>query len=172
MNRSAHVTSIDAIRQLRLELLKFAEKAREARELLLIESRRGVDWIEQDRRRYWPEQTRKASDALIAARNELERCQLRYGSEDAPSCYEQRQAVERAERRLRLCEEKTQAVKRWQIQVRQELQAFDSQMSRLGETLDADLPQAIARLDKMLAALDRYSIPANPPAANPAPLEE
>jgi hypothetical protein len=158
MNRTAHVSSIDAIRQLRIELLKFAEKSREAHELLQLEARRGLDWVEQDRRRYWPEQTRKASEALIAARNELERCELRYGSEDSPSCYEQRQAVERAKRRLRLCEEKTHAVKRWIIKVHQEVQVFDSQLNRLTEILDSALPQAVARLDKMLAALDRYSL--------------
>lgn len=157
MNRTAHVSSIDAIRQLRIELLKFVEKSREAHELLKLEARRGIDWVEHDRRRYWPEQTRKASEALIAARNELERCELRYGSEDSPSCYEQRQAVERAKRRLRLCEEKTRAVKRWIIKVHQEIQAFDTQLNRLTEVLDSDLPQAVARLDSMLAALDRYS---------------
>jgi hypothetical protein len=157
MDRSANVTSIDAIRMLRVALHKFEANSRDAVTHLLLEVRKAVDWLENDRSRYWPEQVRKAGQWVTQARNDLERCQLAYGSEEAPSCYEQKKALERAKRRLRLCEEKVKAVRHWRRTIRGEMDEFDGQMARLNSCLDADLPRAIAALDRMLQALEKYA---------------
>ena len=106
MDRSANVTSIDAVRALRAALLNFEAEARDAVVLLVLEVRKALDWLENDRTRYWPEQVRRASERVLQARNDLERAQLTYGSEEPPSCYEQKKALEQAERRLRTCQEK------------------------------------------------------------------
>ena len=68
-----------------------------------------MDWIEHDRARYWPHEARKASDAMAAARSELERQELAIRQEDKRSCYEARLALEQAKRRLRMAEEKVRA---------------------------------------------------------------
>jgi len=157
MTSPAHVTSVDALAALRAALLKFEAGARDAVTLLQLEVRRAVDWVEQDRRRYWPEQVKQASEQLVEARNELERCQLHYGSEEAPSCYEQRKRFERAKRRLRYCEEQVRVVKRWMRSLRQELVEFEGQLAQMTNCLDADLPRAITALSRMLGALQRYT---------------
>jgi len=157
MDRSANVTSIDAVQEFRTALVEFEGQARDAVTLLVLEIRRAVDWIENDRRRYWPEQARRASQKLIIARNDLERCQLKYGSEEAPSCYEQKKAVERARRRLRLCEEKIRVVKRWIRTIRREQNEFEGQIARTQDMLDTDVPRAVAALERMLTALDKYT---------------
>jgi hypothetical protein len=157
MDRSANVTSIDAIRALRSAFRAFEANSREAVTLLTLEVRKALDWLENDRTRYWPEQVRKASECVAQARNDLERCQLTYGSEDSPSCYEQKKALERAKRRLRLCEDKVKRVKYWVRTVRGEMDEFEGQMARINNCLDADVPRAVALLERMLRALERYA---------------
>ena len=157
MDRSANVTSIDAIRALRSALSKFEHGARDALTMLELEVRRGVDWIEQDRRRYWPAQAKQASNDLVEARTELERCELRFGSELAAPCTEQKKKYERAKQRLRYCEDQVRAVKKWTRTIQQELTEFDGQLAQLSQYLDADVPRALAALTSMLSALEKYS---------------
>lgn len=157
MERSADVTSIDAMRGFRTALLQFGGEAEDAIVMLILEARKAIQWLQQDRARYWPEQTRKAQEWVVQARNELDRCQLHYGSENAPSCFDQKKKLERAKRRLRLCEEKVKAVKRWTNTIRQELDDFDGELAKMRNWLETDLPRAAALLERMVRALDKYA---------------
>ncbi len=157
MNQSANVTSIEAVQAFRTALVKFEENASESITTLELEIRRAVNWIEVDRRRYWPVQVKQASEEMAQARNALERCQLKYGSEEAPSCYEQKKDYERAKRRLRYCEDQVRNVKQWIQTIRQELTLFDGQMAKMRLSVDSELPLAIASLSNLLGALERYA---------------
>jgi hypothetical protein len=137
-------------------VLQFEADARDAVAMLQMEVRRAVDWIEQDRRRYWAHQAKKASDWVKQARNALERAELTYGSEEPPPCTEQKKILAKAKRRLQLCEEKIKAVRRWARLVRAELNEFDGQMARMNNYLDTDVPRAAAALERMLRALEKY----------------
>jgi len=158
MNRPANVRSIEHIRDLRISLINFEESARGAVDQLTMEVRRGLDWIENDRRCYWPDQVKKASELLTQKRNDLERCQLRVGGDEPPSCYEQKKAYERARQRMRYCEEQVRVTKRWIRTVRAEMTEFEGQVAQTVTTLDTDLPRAIATLGRMLAALEKYAL--------------
>jgi len=148
-------------------LLGFAADARDGVTQLVLEVRRAIDWLENDRVRYWADQYDKASEAVAQARNELERRQLSYGSEEPPSCYEQKKALELAKRRLRLCEEKRKAVQRWIRAVHSELHEFDGQVARMNEALDMDVPRGVAALERMLVSLEKY-VQTSAPLARPA----
>jgi hypothetical protein len=153
----ADVRSIDALREFRGAMLQFGGDANDAVVMLTLESRKAVQWLLEDRARYWPDQLRKAQQSVASARNELERCQLHYGSEQAPSCFEQKKALEKAKRRLATCESKVQAVKRWTAEIREELDDFRAELARMSNWAEVDLPRAIAALDRMTRALDRYA---------------
>ena len=157
MDRSANVSSIDALRDLRVALLQFGGDAKEAVIMLTLESRKAIQWLLYDRTRYWPDQLRKAQERVVHARNDLERCQLRYGSEDMPSCFDQKKALEKAKRRLKVCEEKVKAVKKWINVVRHELEEFDGELSKITSWAEADLPRAVALLERMVRSLDKYA---------------
>jgi hypothetical protein len=157
MERSAHVTSIDAIRDFRAALLQFGGEAEDAVVMLTLEARKAIQWLQQDRARYWPEQMRKAQEWVVQARNDLDRCQLHYGSENTPSCMDQKKRLERAKRRLRFCEEKVKAVKHWINTVRQELDDFYGELAKMNNWLETDLPRAAAALERILRALDKYA---------------
>ena len=169
MDHSAQVTSIDSVRMLRAGVLQFEAHARDAVSMLQMEVRRAVDWLEDDRRRYWSHQAKKASERVTQARNDLERAELTYGSEESPPCTEQKKVLAQAKRRQRLCEEKVKAVRRWVRVVRAELTEFDGQMARMNNYLDTDIPRAAAALERMLRALDKYAQSTQPAVRNSEP---
>jgi len=156
---AANVTSLDAVRGFRAVLVRFAADVEAAIVALELEARRPVEWVESDRSRYWPQQVRKASESVSEARLALERCEVRISSDDPKYCYDERKALERAKRRLQLAEEKTQAVRRWRMQLHKEFEEFQMQLARLKQYLEIDLAKAIAALDRIIAALDRYTQP-------------
>ena len=157
MDHSANVSSIDALRELRVALVQFTAESKDAIVMLTLESRKAIQWLMYDRARYWPDQLRKAQEKVVHARNDLERCQLRFGSEDAPSCFDQKKALEKAKRRLKVCEEKVKVVKKWTLAIRHELEEFNGELAKMNDWLESDLPRAIALLERMVRALDKYA---------------
>lgn len=157
MNSSARVSSIEALRGFQVAMEAFDHDARSAMTALQLELRRVLDWIEHDRPRYWPEALRRAYDQVAQARNDLERCQMRAGDDNARSCYDEKKALDRAKLRVRTCEEKLQALKFWRRQVRHDVEEFSGQLTKLESHLDLDWARALAALQRMATALERYA---------------
>jgi hypothetical protein len=150
------VTSIEALRRLRSSLIKFDDEMCGGLDSLASQVRRAVEWLEVDRMQYWPAQIRRSNERLLEARNALERCQLRYGSEDVPSCYQEKKAVELATARLRLCEEKLRVTKNWIRSIQQTLNEFEGEMAQARNCLEGDVPRAVAALERMIESLAKY----------------
>jgi len=155
MAQSANVTSIDAIRLVRLALQTFQSEAENALMQLELEGRRPSSWIEE-RGNYWVREARKASDKLSECRVALDRAEMTTSAEESKYAYDERKALEKAKKRLRLCEEKIQKVKRWRAVVHKEVEEFESQISKLERFLEFDVVQAIAQLGRMAESLDKY----------------
>ncbi len=165
---SANVTSIDAPRQFRAALVRFIAEVEAALVTLELEAARPLEWIEADRPRYWRQEARKASEAVAEARVALERCQVRIGGEDARYCYDERKALEKAKRRLLLSEEKVQSLRRWRNELQKAVEELQVQFARAKHYLETDLAKAIATLDRVAAALDRYAQQSAPSGGGPA----
>jgi hypothetical protein len=155
-HRSANITSIDAVRALKLALSQFGSDVQTALDSLEAEARRPLDWIEHDRSQYWPREVRKRSDALSEARLALQRCELTIDGTETKYCYDERKAFERAKRRLTTAEEKVQAVRRWRHVIRKEFEEFQVQVEKLRHYLTSDLSQAVVAAERMAEAVDRY----------------
>lgn len=153
--RSANITSIDAIRAFTTALMAFEDGAEDAAVQLEMEARRAVAWIDE-LSMYWPKEMRKASDAVSEARISLEKCELTINPEDRRSCIDEKKALEKAKRRLRLAEEKVQAVRRWKTQIRKEVEEFQVQIAKLRHFLESDLVRSVAFLKRRTEALDQY----------------
>ena len=169
---TANLTSIDAITALKAALVQFSASAGDAVVQLTLEARRPVAWIEHDRTQYWPRQLQRASDTVSEARLALQRCELTIDGDSGKSCYDERKALEKAKRRLHECEDKVQAVKRWRMAIRKEIEEFEVQASKLQHYLESDFVRALAALDRMAQALDQYVAqagPSSPPDAGGTP---
>ena len=157
MAQSANITSIEALRLLKAALVTFDEEVQAALVALEMEARRPVDWIEHDRRPYWPREVRKASDVLSEARLALQRCELTISGDEARSCYDERKALQKAKKRLEKCDEKVRAVRQWGPRIRKEVEEFEVQTAKLKQFLESEFCKAPAALERMAAALDRYT---------------
>jgi hypothetical protein len=153
--RAANITSIEAIRIFATAMRAFEDGAEDAAVQLELEARRPVAWIDE-LSMYWPKEVRKASDAQSEARVNLEKCELTINPEDRRSCIDERKALEKAKRRLRLAEEKVQAVRRWKVQIRKEVEEFQVQIAKLRQFLESDLVRSIISLQRMSEALEQY----------------
>jgi hypothetical protein len=155
-SQSANVASIDALKSVKAALVQFCDEVEAALVSMELEARRPVDWIEGDRARYWPQQARRASDLVQEARQALARCEVRVASEDRPSCYDEKKALEKAKRRLQLAEDKTRVVPRWASEMQKATEDFAMQVARLRSYLETDVTKSIASVERMTNALDRY----------------
>jgi hypothetical protein len=168
---SANLTAIDALAALRAALVQFSAAAGDAVVQLTLEARRPVTWIEHDRGQYWPRQVQRASDAVSEARLALQQCELTIDGDSGRSCYDERKALDKAKRRLHEAEGKVVAVRRWKVEIRKEIEAFEVQAAKFQQYLESDFVRSLAALDRMSEALAQYvqqAGPAGVPAAGDA----
>lgn len=174
MPSAAKVTSIDALAELKAALVQFDDRVADAIMQLNLAARRPLEWLEHDRSQYWPREARKAADAVSEAKQALARAQTTIDAQEHRACYEERKLLEKAKRRLELAERKVIAVRRWNMELRKEVEEFQVQSAKLQHYLEGELPQARASLDRMAGALEKYIQPSPaggdsaPPQAVPA----
>ena len=156
MGRLAKVTSIDVIEQFAAALNCFGEDAKTALDGVDMEVRRALNWIQREQKDYWTQRIRKGWDEVNIARKELERKMMFYPGDDRPSCHDERLALETAKRRLRLAQEKVEAVKRWSHRAEREVNEYIGAIQQLRRWMEFELPQGLADLGRMARALEDY----------------
>ncbi len=156
---SANVQSIDAIKDVRVALIRFQERATTAMSDLRQKVDRTVAWLELDRPNYWQEQERRAYDLVASTRVAYETCKLRTVAGRRSDCIEEKKALERAKMRMEYIREKQQAVRKWMVQAGKEANEYRSRTSNFMRTLENDVPLMIAQLGRMIDAIERYSEP-------------
>lgn len=167
MKQAANVKSIDALREMRMELKRYLDAMNNVLESLRMESNKAMGWIEQDRVRYWPRAAKNASDEVVEAKNALLRCKMAAMEGQPKSCIDEKKEVERSTNRLRHCERQVKVTKQWRHKMRHATEEFDGKAARLTHYVESDLPKAIAALDRMIAALEKYAEKQAPAASGP-----
>jgi hypothetical protein len=170
MSLSAQVTSIDALKELRVRLCEFGVDAQQALDANRMEIRRTFDWLEE-RLRYWQLEIRERQEEMTRAKQVL--VQRRWGSEDGrgSGATEAEIALKEAKRRLAEAEAKAETVRRWQQQLPRAVHEYEGPARQLMGYLEADQRQALAMLDRMAAALEAY-VALTPPPGSGAPAVE
>lgn len=157
MSGGAHVGSIDAVRDFRAALANFAHEAREALISFDMESRRTLEWLLETQPKFWQHEVRRSEELLTQAKIELERCRnSKLPGGEAPSCMEERQAVDRARRRSQFAEEKLETTRKWGYVAQRESIEYSGRSNQLVSMFDAEMPAALALLDRVLTSLEAY----------------
>jgi len=157
MSTAANIGNIEALKQLRIALVKFAEMANVALGDAESEVQRVINWVENDQATYWSNQLRKRQEILVKAKEALRHKQIfKDATGRRQGTAEEEKAVQIAQRRLAEAEQKIAHVKRWGRQLEKEAQIYKGSVQRLGTTVTADIPVAIAKLDRMGIALRGY----------------
>jgi hypothetical protein len=176
MQGPARVNSIDALREAKAALRKFAEEVDTALAEVESDAQRTLHWLAQEQTTHWQRQLKVRADRVAEARSILTRKQLS-SSQDKPSCVEERKALERAKRALEEAETKAKATKRWLTLLEREVQIYRAQAATMQDAVAREIPAAERRLDAMAEILDQYatsrpSIGRAPQTAEPGEREQ
>ncbi len=171
MSETARVHSIEAIRTFRDSLALFIEDARHALDATEMEIRRATNWLNQDMFQYWRAEIKRRNEEVSSARVALHRKQMMKMSSATAYDTEEKEALQKAIRRLREAEMKAEMVKRWIPNWQHAVAEYQGSGRPLGDTLSGDLAKALVLLQRMTEALDAYVSMAPPPAPTSAPVE-
>jgi hypothetical protein len=163
---SANVQSLTAISEFRAALCTFMVEARQALAALEMEARRAVDYVTHDQAQHWSSEVRRGREQVQQRKLDIHNTRTfkRIG-DYVPSCIDEKKELAKAERRLHLAEAKVEAVRHWGRVAEQAFREFQARLAQFVSILDGELPKATARLERMLASLDKYLAVQAPPAA-------
>jgi hypothetical protein len=163
MGDLVRVESVEALKRFRAAFCKFAEIATTGLDEAEFEVQRTSFWVKQDRQAYWKRQVSHRTELLTRARLALKQKE----SQRTPlggrySCVDEMKAVAAAQRALDEACQKQANVQRWSRVLDEERFSFQAQTQTLRVALQADIPNALAQLDQMIAALEGYASAAIP----------
>jgi hypothetical protein len=167
----ARVDSIDAIRNVRRALIKFAEVANTALTDADAEAVGTVRWLESEQRVHWASAVRKAQDLVSRCEEAVRQKRIfKDATGRTPSAVDEEKALAKAKRMLQHAEERFENVRRHTPRLQREVLLYKGQAQRLSTFVNGDIPGAIAKLDKMVASLEAYVNLAAPNAETVAPM--
>lgn len=152
MADSANVQSIEAIRDIRDALVVFMEDAKNALNDTDFELRRTSDWLTHEQRLHWTAEVRRRGQEVADARSALQRKEL--GNATDTSVEDKMLRIART--RLAEAEEKVEIVRRWLPEMQRASHEYRSQAYPLGDMINGDLENALAKLSRMLESLENY----------------
>ncbi len=156
MRDAARLTDLRALDDARAGFVKFRDEAGQALMEVEIEAQRALNWVRTEQDAYWKQQHRVRGERLEQARSELRRAQFPASDGRIPSAIEQKKAVAKAEAAVEEARQKIESVRRWSRLLERELAEYSGLAQPLAGALDADLPRAIALLDRMLHSVEGY----------------
>jgi hypothetical protein len=157
MSESAQVRSIEVIANFQATLAKFGEDASAALFAMQQELARVVDWLEQDRPRFWKRQIHRCYDEIAEARSALETCRMKKVAGRTPTCIDEQVALQKAKKKLEYCEQKVQLVRRWADKVRHESGEFTGKTGNLQHFIEGEVPRMKALLERTVDILEAYA---------------
>ncbi|HUC84287.1 MAG TPA: hypothetical protein VL970_03770 [Candidatus Acidoferrales bacterium] len=159
MAEQAQITSIEALEAFRAQLVVYLAQIRPVLDEITNEVLRTRSWLEDDRRRYWQQEYRLRSRKLEDARQELFTASM---SKMGDATSFQQMAVQRAQRQLRIVEDKLAILKKWDRELDNKTAPLVKQMEQLHGFLSVEMDRAVAYLDQAIRALDAYREVAQP----------
>jgi hypothetical protein len=153
----ADVREIESLRDWLASLAIFREAATLSIGGTDQEIRRGFDWIE-DQMKLWQRSLKDDDEAVHQAKMELSGRQIPNQDGKYPDTTLQERNLRRAMARRQESEEKIEACRRWLGRLPKAIdETYTGPSRRLQSLLDADVPAAMADLDRRVAALEAYA---------------
>lgn len=153
--QGANVKTISAIRDFKIALIEFIEDAK----LALTEAHADVlktgAWIQHDRMGHWQHARKKRHEKVQMAKSELTRAQLQ-SRDERPSCVLERKALAKAQAELDEAERKVQSCRKALSLLEREGLLFKAALAGFSTSLELDLPNALAHLERLMDTLEKY----------------
>jgi hypothetical protein len=157
MAQGARIYSVDAIKQFRAALIKFAESGNVALSSGDGDIDRVLGWLERDQSVYWAGQVRKRH-ALVLQWEDAVRQKRLYKNFDGTtkSAVDEQKALQKAKRDEEEAVQKCLTVKKAIGVLRKESMMYKGRVQRLATALQSDIPTAVHALDTMLDHIAAY----------------
>ena len=152
---SAQVHAVDRLADFKAALQIFADKAKDAMSGNQMEIRRSLDWLDSQLA-LWKAEIRKAEDAVVQAKNELQRRKMMRISDRPPDTTAQEKELRKAQARLAYAEERRDNTKSWLRKMPDEIEEYDGLARPFQDSLEHDLVKMINFVEQKIAALDAY----------------
>jgi hypothetical protein len=157
MSRSAHVLSVQTLKDFKIVMCNFAEEARNSLSGVDMELRRVRDWLERDQLGYWQAQVKRRQEEVMQARADLHKRKISQQGSEAVSDAEQKEALREAQHRLRVAEEKVDLIKKKLIPyLHHEAAEYRARSQPLGDHLSGGFEKSLVALERMIVALEAY----------------
>ena len=157
MDQRVRVDSIDALKDFRGSLVRFAESARSALQNFDSGVRRTFLWLTDEQTVYWSRQIKKRAEKVQQAKIALNQKKLFKTHRDIRrSCVEEEKALRLAKARHEEAREKLRNVKRWIRELDRNIPIYKGRVQKTVDSVELGIPRAIAHLDRLLDSLDHY----------------
>jgi hypothetical protein len=158
VSETARVGSIEALKEFRVRLMKFAEICGAVLADSESEVSRTIRWVETEQQTFWAGQIRKRTIELQRA-EELLRSKTLYKQFDGTrqSAVDEQKAVDKAKVRLREANEKLDACRKWAKRLEKESFVFRGAVQRFSTILSSEVPGAASVLTNMIISLEAYA---------------
>lgn len=158
MGGQAKVNSFAALSEFRASLATFASVATTALDEAGTDIQRTIQWLKEDRYRYWKAQVQTRTEQYTRAKLALKQREVldRAVAGTHSSCVEERRAVRITEKRLRDAENKFRLVGMYSRQIEKESLEYKGSIHGLVNALEVEIPNACASLERMVKSLEQY----------------
>ena len=157
MTESAHITSLDAVRQFASAVLRFQSEARISLAAFETQLNRIMFWLERERPEFWKREIENCMREAADARVRLHQCRMRRIGDFRPSCIEEVKDVEKAKRDLHYSQKQIPVVKRWRIEALHEANEFHGRSAQLVQLLEREIPKLLRLLQKSIERIETYA---------------
>ena len=155
MSQAANVRSLEAIREFKVALIKFIDKAKRSVATAESEVQRTSTWLNSTQPMHWTREVRHGNDRLAQAKSELARATL--AQPDNPrGPTDQIRLVRKREEEIRIAMKKGEQTKKWSRKFEHQINEYRGAMTPLSSTLDGDLNKAVSILTNSIKSLEAY----------------
>lgn len=154
---AADVRSIDALREWLVTLANYRSSAAEVLSGLQMEIHRAFDWLEDQKKR-WQSAVKDCEEDVLRAKTELSGRKFEDSTGRMPDTTVQERNLRRARARLEQAEEQVEKCRAWVQKLPKLIEEnFSGPARRLTTFIEVDVPNAMALLDRRIAALESYA---------------
>jgi hypothetical protein len=165
MRSGADVRSLDELREFHAALCTFRTDAMESLSSVDLSIRHLADWI-SDQTQHWHAAIRKSEEEVFQAKQEL--AMRKYVGFDGrvPDTTVQEENLQKAKRRLAHAQDKYETCRKWQQRYPHQVgELYEGPARQLSGALEAEVPRALAVLERRIMALEAYAAIPTPAAA-------
>jgi exonuclease VII large subunit len=153
----ANITSVHVLDDFKAAVIKFVEEAGLALNEAESEVTKTIDWLQRDCQSHWTRVIRKKQEEVTMCKSALFRKQITPSANDQKaSVVDEKKALQRAMAELEDAEKRLKAAKRWSVEMERQYALYKGAVQPLSAAVERDLPAAVARINRMIRALDEY----------------